>query len=99
MTQRRRKYATEFKQEAVQLAERVGAPQASVDLGIPYDNIRRWVQQTSNSGKGTSSGPSKEELEAETRRLRKENGYLKKINEVLKKSTAIFSKDHIGDLK
>ena len=39
------------------------------------------------------------DLEKEVRRLKKENGYLKEINKVLKKSTAIFSAEHMGGLK
>jgi len=42
---------------------------------------------------------SYDQLEREVGRLQKENGYLKEINKVLKKSTAIFSSDHLGGLK
>ena len=96
---KRKKYTVEFKKEAVKLAKRVGLCQASTDLGVPYDNVRRWVQQGSGSQKNMRSGSSYEELEVENRRLRKENVYLKKVSDVLKKSHAIFSIDHIGDSK
>ena len=48
---------------------------------------------------GQFPGKSYAELQKEIRRLTRENGYLKEINRVLKKSTAIFSRDLMGGLK
>ena len=94
MDVKRKKYTEEFKQEAISLANQIGLSKAGADLGINPVNIRRWKSE---------SGPKKVEnsidFEKECRRLRKENMYLKKINEVLKKSTAIFSMDHMQDSK
>lgn len=86
---RQKNYTQEYKREAIELANQVGIPQAAKDLGINAVNIRRW--------KDEQSAPDNEadiDLEKENRRLRKEIEYLRKINEVLKKSTAIFSQDH-----
>lgn len=89
----KRKYTDEFRSEAVELGKKVGPSQAAKDLGINESQIRLWRKKFENSG--TVSGPKKSyiELEKEIRQLTKENGYLKEINEVLKKSTAIFSRD------
>jgi transposase len=86
---RRKNYTQEYKQEAVELANQVGIPQAAKDLGINAVNIRRWKDEDK-----TPEAKADVDLDKEVKRLRKENEYLRKINEVLKKSTAIFSQDH-----
>ena len=96
----RKKYTLEFKQEAVQLAERIGVAKTAKELGLSYDNVNRWRKMGDlNSEKNNSTNASRAALEKELNKLRRENGYLKKINEVLKKSTAIFSNEHMGGLK
>jgi transposase len=85
----KKNYTQEFKEEAVDLANRKGAAAAAEQLGINPGNIHRWKSEFKN--------PIPQEdidLEKENKRLRKEIEYLRKINEVLKKSTAIFSQDH-----
>ena len=99
MSGKRRKYSREFKEEAMNLAEQVGVVKAAEELGIHHDNIRRWLKAQNGSKQKSIPQASQSALEEENRRLRKEIKYLKQINEVLKKSTAIFSKDHIGDSK
>ena len=94
MSVKRKKYTQEFKQETVFLADQIGLGKAAADLGINPVNIRRWKSEA-----GTKKTENSIDFEKECRRLRKENMYLKKINEVLKKSTAIFSMDHIHDSK
>ena len=96
-----RTFSQEFKNEAVELAKRVGNNQAAKDLGVNEASIRNWRKkelpvQGPHSLERTKSY---EELAKENRQLQKEIGYLKEINQVLKKSTAIFSVDHLGSLK
>lgn len=94
----RQKFSEEFKKESVELAHKIGCSEAAKSLGINEANIRQWRAKR----RGTSqSGDQKSysELERENRRLAKENSYLKEINNVLKKSTAIFSIDQLGNLK
>ena len=93
-----KRYSEEFKVEAIELAKKIGVSKAEKELGVSNCTIRKWVNALEN-GSQTSKPRSVSELESEIRRLRKENGYLKKINEVLKKSTAIFSNDHFIDSK
>ena len=93
-----RKYSEEFKNEAVELASRVGYSKAGRELGINEAQIRAWKSQL----KQKSLDPNKksyDELEKEFRKITKENYYLKEINKVLKKSTAILSQDLMGDFK
>ena len=84
-----RKYTEEFKNEAVQLAIKVGYSQAGQELGINESYIRTWKSQF----KKKSFDPKKksyDEIEKELRKLTKENFYLKEINKVLKKAQRFF---------
>ena len=97
-----RSFSQEFKDEAVELAKREGNNKAAKDLGVSESCIRYWRKKLEPSpGEFNQTGTkmSYDQLEREVGRLQKENGYLKEINKVLKKSTAIFSSDHLGGLK
>ena len=95
---KRKHYTQEFKLEAVKLAESVGATKAALELNVAKKSIQNWMNGISVGETSTKSRkPTVQELEAELRRAKKEIKNLKLINDVLKKSTAIFSKDQIGD--
>ena len=92
----RSRYSREFKIEAIKLFERIGIIQASKELGVSNKSLYSWKKSFSlREGKSESKFSSISELELENRRLRKENKNLRMIAEVLKKSTAIFSRDQI----
>ena len=93
-----RKFNDEFKQEAIALATKTGNAQAARDLGVNESQIRQWKSKF-NPDFQSSNKKSYEELEKENKKLIKELFYMKEINKVLKKSTAIFSQDHMGDMK
>lgn len=95
---KRRKFTNDFKEDALHLAEKVGVKRAAEELDINQDNIRRWKREKSESA-NVRSKTSQASQEEELKRLRKENLYLRRINDVLKKSAAIFSSDHIGGMK
>lgn len=98
----RRKYTVEFKAEAIEMAQKLGIIKAADGLGVHETSIRSWIKKSKGlNGQQLHPKDKKSygELEKENRRLQKENGYLKEINKVLKKSTAIFSIDHMGNLK
>ena len=96
----KRSFSTEFKLEAIELTEKIGIFRASRELGLSGSTLRGWKRKVQSVGSESPAGKkSYSELEKEVRRLAKENGYLKEINKVLKKSTAIFSSDQLGDLK
>lgn len=93
----RRSFSDEFKTEAVELIEKIGISRAGKELDVDTTTLRAWRKKSQ-----TTSNPEKKsyaDLEREVRRLSKENGYLIEINKVLKKSTAIFSSDQMGNLK
>ena len=96
-----KQYSEEFKIEAVKLAEKIGINKAAAETNVASKSIKNWIKKLSPESldKVSASSKSVRELEAENRRLKKEIEWLGQINEVLKKSTAIFSRDHIKRLK
>ena len=96
MTKKRRTYTTEFKAEAVQMAKDQGFAKTVRDLGVAPMSIRNWLYRADPE---TINDSPDVDWKKETKKLRKENMYLKKINEVLKKSIAIFSQDEFPPFK
>jgi transposase len=95
-------YSEEFRLEAVNLSNKIGYSKAANELNIHESSIRIWKKSLENPSVFSLKSQDKKsysDLEKEIKRLAKENGYLKEINRVLKKSTAIFSADHMGGLK
>lgn len=95
---KRKKYSNEFKQDAVNLAKSIGLTQAATNLGVHVTTLSSWKKQTGLN----SENPEKQSyssMQKEIKKLKKKLMYAEKINEVLKKSTAILSADLIGDIK
>jgi len=93
-----RTFSAEFKKEAVSLADKIGNSKAAIDLEINESSIRTWRKKLNPTSLDLAKDKNKKsynELEKEVRRLKKELGWMKEINKVLKKSTAIFSSDQI----
>jgi transposase len=94
MTQKRKQFSKQFKNDAVKLVTEQGynVSEAARNLGIHHSSLRRWKKQfeTSDSqafpGKGHMS-PEKEELD----QLRKEVKKLRMEREILKKAAAFFA--------
>jgi transposase len=88
-----RNYTREFKLSAVQLVNHQGysVPDAAKSLGIDPGNVRNWIKQL---GKEAGHAPSGEgAVQAELRRLRKENARLLMEREILKKAAAFFARE------
>lgn len=97
----KRKFTTEFKEEAVRLVVREGlsTPEAARRIEISDKTLAYWVRLASQ-GKALSSGASTErkassvsELEMEVSKLRAENARLNMEKEILKKATAFFVRE------
>jgi len=88
-----RKYTSEFKQQAADLAIRIGVGRAAEQLGVCVANVQRW-KSDAKEGKPQTKKVSVN-LEEENRLLQKENDELKKVNQILKKAAAFFSQDHL----
>lgn len=87
-----RKYTTEFKLEAVRLAEYEGVSAAQVarDLGIRDSVLYKWMKLFGTKSDGTQVTPDEHE---ELIRLRRENRVLREERDILKKATAFFAKE------
>ena len=86
------RFTTEFKREAVRLVLSSGRPQAEIaeDLGVGLSSLTCWVGQY----RGEEMAPEiKYDLQAELKRLRKENRVLRQERDILKKAAAFFAKE------
>ena len=94
--EKRVKYTKEFKQDAVNLVTEHGYSTIEVGrrLGIHQSNISRWVREYSRDQQAIAEGGiPRKELEAEIKRLKKENQRLQMEREILKKAAAFFAKE------
>ena len=94
----RRKYTREFKLSAVKLVNEQGySPvEAARSLGVDPASVRGWVEKFSAEEGVAPSGEGalgEGALQAELRRLRKENARLLMEREILKKAAAFFAKE------
>jgi len=98
-----KRYNQEFKDSAIQLALNSANTivQISKDLNISDKTLYAWIREYKkkhllDNGVGTQKSnnrASKESLEEENRRLRKEIASVKKDCEILKKAAAYFAKE------
>jgi len=92
----RQRFTQQFKDDAARLVIEHGYSREETGrrLGVNANNISRWVRQYRDKLEGPSEpGLSREQLEAELKRLRKENKRLEMEREILKKATAFFAKE------
>ena len=92
----RKDYTKQFKEDAIKLVTEHGYSntEAGRRLGVHASNISRWVRQHLKDQKEIrEGGKTHRELEAEIRRLKKENQRLQMEREILKKAAAFFAKE------
>jgi len=79
-TQPNKKYSEQFKAEAVAMVLELGKSirQVARDLDLSTATLHRWINQRREVEPTVVSRRSTVELEAEVRRLRMENEFLKK---------------------
>lgn len=91
-----KRYDREFKLEACKLVTEHGYSlrEAAERLGTTAWSIRDWIKKFREEG----ALPPKEQtvdIAEELKQLRKETRQLRLENEILKKATAYFAKDHV----
>lgn len=94
----RRKFAREFKLEAVRLIKDrgVSVAQASRDLGVHQTQLRQWVKDFADDPQQAFPGHGQMKLEqAEIVRLKREVTKLKAERDILKKAAAYFAKESL----
>jgi transposase len=89
---KRSNYTKEFKEEALKLVSEQGYSYAEAgrNLGVNPNLLSRWRREVEEDGGDPASTAS---LQAELKRLRKENKRLKMEREILKKAAAFFAKE------
>ena len=90
----RKRYSTEYKQEAVQLVQQsdISVSEIARNLGINSNMLRRWVKQSTEPSKRAFLGygnPRDEELA----RLHKELRQVKKERDFLREAATYFAKE------
>ena len=95
MKKKRKKYSSEFKEEAVKLITEQGykITEAARNLGVNATMLGRWKREFEGSGEDASGLQGSAAMQAELSRLRKENKRLNMEREILKKATAFFAKE------
>ena len=92
----RRVFTPEFKHGAVKLVLERGmtATQASRDLGLHVNVLRKWVKDAKENGASAFPGRGKQRPDdAELSRLRRELAKTKTERDILKKAIAYFAKE------
>ena len=89
----RRKFTREFKMSAVRLVNEQGysVPAAAKSLGVDPNCVRYWIEKFSKEEGTAPSGDGA--VQAELRRLRKENARLLMERDILKKAALFFAKE------
>jgi transposase len=98
---RNSKHTREFRDSAIQLVLNSNEEIKTIaeDLGVNAKTLYNWVYNHKKDNtlqayqRNTTKISTKESLEEELRRLRKENRLLKQERDILKKATAYFAKE------
>lgn len=85
------RYTAEFKQKAVELYRKSGTTYAEVarGLGCDADSLSDWVRKADAAGPAPDANPF--QIAEDLRRLKRENGRLRRGNEILLKASALFA--------
>ena len=86
----RQKYSSQFKDQALERAERDGVPRAAQDLGISQAMLYSWKAKSKLGG---DSMENQKLQQAEMAKLRRENSRLMEENAFLKKVATYFTKE------
>ena len=91
------KYEKEFKEEAVRLANEVGAKSAVEKLGVSYYTLIDWRRAKYGKGENAFIGSGHKQPQIgktdHEQELERENRELKRANEILKDALGFFAQD------
>ena len=86
----RKKFSPQFKDQALERAEKEGVPQVAKDLGLAEALLYSWRAKLRQCG---NSLENQKIQEADLARLKRENARLAEENAFLKKAAAYFAKE------
>lgn len=88
------RFTKEFRTEAVRLAQTSGRTQREIatDLGIGLSTLVRWISNHRDKQEEPAKPPA-QNLEAELKRLKRENEILRQERDILKKAAAFFARE------
>ena len=91
----RTNFTNEFKSDAINLVIEQGYSCSEVGrrLGIGHSNVSRWVRAYRARLEDKNESGSAQDLQAELKRLRKENKRLLMEREILKKAATFFANE------
>jgi transposase len=92
------RYPDDFKQSAIEMAlqEDQTIAQVAQNLNIHPKTLYGWVSRYKQEHNiETKKEQNRDDLQAEIKRLKKENAQLKLEREILKKATAYFAKETV----
>jgi transposase len=93
---KRKKYTSDFKREAVRLMEKSEKPSAEVarQLGVRRNQLYKWKEQLEKRGAKAFPGAGRQRGKVdEVIRLRQELEKVKEERDILKKAAAYFARD------
>jgi transposase len=95
----RRKFTSEFKENAVRIVEETHQSMCSVanDLGVAESVLRAWVHNARDKAKGKVHGGLTQREREELNKLRRETKRLRMEHELLKKAAAFFARESRSD--
>jgi transposase-like protein len=95
----RRKFSSEFKENAVGIVKESGKSMCSVaqDLGLPESVLRSWVHNSEAKAEGKEKGGLSQREREELNKLRRDMKRVLMEREILKKATAFFAKESRND--
>ncbi len=98
MAREQRTFTTDFKLEAVRLAQTSGksVSQVARDLGIADSTLFQWCKQLTEKGpEAFPDSGHQTALEEENRRLKRELEQMRQERDILKKTVAIFTRGQL----
>ena len=96
----RQNYTQQFKNDALKLVleQDYRCNEVGRRLGIHASNVSRWVREYESDSEPIVEGVlTRKQLEAELKRLRKDNKRLQMEREILKKAAAFFANESGAD--
>jgi transposase len=92
----KKEYSKDFKLRAIELADEIGAFEASKKLGLPSaQTIGSWKRYLKPRETAEDKLQSMEEAQEEIKRLKKELAQEKRAVSILKDAAAFFCQDHL----